>query len=224
MAGVSGTDYGHARRGPPPVRLRLDRRPRCAEDDEYRAYNWPFPSPAARIRQLDETVEICRRLWTADDVTYAGRHYAVTNAYLQPKPDPLPSIMIGGGGEQLTLKVVARHADWWNLPGGSLENYARKLAILDGYCAEIGRDATEIVRTWSCEVVAVAATEAEARRLAEASPFYRGAGLIGTPAQVIDQIEAWKAIGVRHFQLRFADCPRLDGIERFIQDVLPHVR
>lgn len=194
------------------------------KDDEYHAYNWPFPSAAVRIRQLDETVEICRRLWTADDVTYAGRHYAVTNAYLQPKPDPLPPIMIGGGGEQLTLKVVARHADWWNLPGGSRENYARKLTILDGYCAEIGRDATEIVRTWSCEVVAVAASEAEARQLAEASPFYRGTGLIGTPAQVIDQIEAWKAIGVHHFQLRFADHPRLDGIERFIQDVLPHVR
>jgi alkanesulfonate monooxygenase SsuD/methylene tetrahydromethanopterin reductase-like flavin-dependent oxidoreductase (luciferase family) len=194
------------------------------KEDEYHAYDWPFPAAAVRIRQLAETVEIARRLWTADDVTYTGRHYRVTNAYLQPKPDPLPPVMIGGGGEQLTLKVVARHADWWNLPGGSRDTYARKLAILDGHCAAIGRDPATIQRTWSCEVVSVAATESEARRLAEASPFYRGAGLIGTPAQVIDQIEAWKALGVRHFQLRFADFPRLDSIARFTQDVLPHVR
>lgn len=105
------------------------------KEDEYRAYGWDFPTPATRIRQLEETVAIAKRLWTADDVTYVGRHYAVRNAYLNPKPDPLPPIMIGGGGEQRTLRVVARYADWWNMPNGTPENYARKLNILRGYCA-----------------------------------------------------------------------------------------
>jgi alkanesulfonate monooxygenase SsuD/methylene tetrahydromethanopterin reductase-like flavin-dependent oxidoreductase (luciferase family) len=194
------------------------------KDDEYRAYNWEFPSPAVRIRQLEETVEIAKRLWTADGVTYEGRHYRVENAYLQPKPDPLPPVMIGGGGEQLTLKVVAKHADWWNLPGGTIENYARKLDLLRGYCDAIGRDFGAIRKTWSCEVVAVADTEAEARRQGEASPFYRGAGLIGTRQQVIDQIGRWTETGVTHFQLRFADFPRLEGIQRFAEEVLPHFR
>ena len=194
------------------------------KEDEYRAYNWPFPRPAVRIQQLEEAVEIARRLWTADDVTYEGRHYQVHNAYLQPKPDPLPPIMIGGGGEQLTLRVVARHADWWNGNVGSREAYTRKLEILRGHCEREGRDYDAIRKTWSCDTVAIAPTEEAARRLAEASPFYGGTGLIGTPSQVVEQLEGWVQTGVTHFQLRFADFPRLDGIERFLEDVLPHFR
>ena len=194
------------------------------KEDEYHAYNWEFPPPATRIRQLEETVEICRRLWTADGASYEGRHYRIANAYLQPKPDPLPPVMIGGGGEQLTLKVVARHADWWNISGGTRDNYERKLGILRGYCEQFGRDYEAIRKTWSIDTVAVAGTEEEARRLAEASPFYSGAGLVGTPAQVAEQLRGWIDTGVTHFQLRFADFPRPDGIERFMDEVLPQFR
>jgi alkanesulfonate monooxygenase SsuD/methylene tetrahydromethanopterin reductase-like flavin-dependent oxidoreductase (luciferase family) len=190
--------------------------------DEYAAYNWPFPSPATRIRQLAETVEIAKRLWAADNVTYEGQHYQVHNAYLNPKPNPLPPIMIGGGGEQLTLRVVAQHADWWNSTLGSREQYAHKLDVLRRHCEAVGRDYDAIRKTWACEVVAVGRTEEEARRMAEASPFYSGAGLIGTPAQVIEQLQHWIDLGVSHFQLRFADAPRLDGLQRFMAEVQPH--
>lgn len=194
--------------------------------DEYRAYNWPFPVPAIRIRQLEEALEIVKQLWTANGVTYVGEHYQVYDAFLSPKPNPLPPILIGGGGEQLTLKLVAKHADWWNLPGGTPENYARKLSILRRHCDVIGRDYERIRKSWLCEMVAVAPTEAEARRLAENSPFYRGPdiGLIGTPEQIIEQLWRWVAIGVTHFQLRFVDFPRSDGIQRFMDEVMPHVR
>ncbi len=194
------------------------------KEDEYRAYNWPFPPPAVRIRQMVETVEIAKRLWTADNVTYEGRHYQIRDAYLDPKPDPLPPIMIGGGGEQLTLNAVARLADWWNLAGGTRERFADKLEVLRGHCERVGRDYDTIRKTWSCEVVAVAPAEDEARRLAEASPFFGGSGLIGTPPQVIEQIQGWIDLGVTHFQLRFADFPRTEGIERFMEEVLPHFR
>lgn len=116
------------------------------KEDEYRAYGWDFPRPAARIRQLRETVAIAKRLWTADDVTYEGRHYSVRHAYLNPKPDPLPPIMIGGGGERLTLRVVAEHADWWN-GGGDRATYAHKLDVLGGHCAEVGRGDDTIKKT-----------------------------------------------------------------------------
>jgi alkanesulfonate monooxygenase SsuD/methylene tetrahydromethanopterin reductase-like flavin-dependent oxidoreductase (luciferase family) len=66
------------------------------KEDEYRAYGYAFPRPAVRIRQLRETVEVAKLLWTADDATYAGQHYRVDHAHLHPKPDPLPPIMIGG--------------------------------------------------------------------------------------------------------------------------------
>ena len=193
------------------------------KEDEYRAYGWDFPRPAVRIRQLEETVEIAKRLWTADNVTYEGQYYSVRGAHLNPKPDPLPPIMIGGGGEQLTLGVVARHADWWN-GGGRRETYAHKLDVLRGHCAVAGREYGDITKTWQCECVAVAPTGAEAERMAEASPFYteRDAALVGTPAQVIAQIEAWASLGVSHLQLRFADFPRTDGIRLFMEAVMPH--
>jgi len=194
------------------------------KQDEYRAYGWPFPGAGTRLRQMTDTIEIARRLWTEDNVTYEGSEYQVHDAYLNPKPDPLPPIMIGGGGERTTLRIVAQHADWWNIPGGSRENYARKLAILRGYCAEIGRDFDSIRKTWACEVVSVARTSAEARRIAEASPFYSGEGLIGTPDEVIAQLRQWIDLGVTHFQFRFADFPRTDGIELFMEEVLPHVK
>jgi alkanesulfonate monooxygenase SsuD/methylene tetrahydromethanopterin reductase-like flavin-dependent oxidoreductase (luciferase family) len=193
------------------------------KEDEYRGYGYDFPRPAVRIQQLEETVEIAKRLWTADGVTYEGRHYAVHNAYLNPKPDPLPPIMIGGGGEQLTLRVVAKHADWWN-GGGTRAVYAHKLEVLRGHCAAIGRDDETIAKTWQCECVAIAPTRAAAEALAEASPFYAGveASLVGTPAQVIEQIEAWVALGASQMQIRFADFPRTDGIRLFMDEVMPH--
>ena len=191
------------------------------KEDEYRAFNWPFPKPAARIKQLEETVEIAKRLWAEDDVTYEGQHYRVAHAYLQPKPDPVPPVLIGGSGEQLTLRVVAKHADWWN-GGGTMENYTRKLTVLRGHCDAVGRDFGAIKKTWGCDAIAIAATEQAARRMAEASPFYSTSGLIGTAAQVTEQIGQWIDLGVAHFHLRFADFPRTDGIERFLADVLPH--
>jgi alkanesulfonate monooxygenase SsuD/methylene tetrahydromethanopterin reductase-like flavin-dependent oxidoreductase (luciferase family) len=193
------------------------------KEDEYRAYGWPFPRPAVRIQQLEETVEIAKRLWTADDVTYEGRHYRVEGAVLRPKPDPPPPIMIGGGGEQLTLRVVAKHADWWN-GGGTREVYARKLGVLRDHCAAVGRDPEGIKKTWQCECVAVAPTREGAEALAAASPYYtvRESALVGTPAEVVAQIEAWAALGASHLQLRFADFPRTDGIRLFMDEVMPH--
>ena len=125
------------------------------KEEEYRAYTWEFPRPAVRIKQLEETVEIAKRLWREDDVTYEGKHYRVEHAYLDPKPDPLPPIMIGGSGEQSTLKVVAKHADWWN-GGGTMENYTHKLDVLRGHCEAEGRDFARIKKTWQCECIAVA--------------------------------------------------------------------
>jgi alkanesulfonate monooxygenase SsuD/methylene tetrahydromethanopterin reductase-like flavin-dependent oxidoreductase (luciferase family) len=193
------------------------------KEDEYLAYGYEFPKPSVRIRQLEETIEIARLLWTQDDATWTGKYYHVAHAWLQPKPDPLPPILIGGGGEQLTLRVVAKHADWWN-GSGTREIYAHKLDVLRGHCAAVGRDFNSIRKTLQCECVAVGRTGEEARQMAEASPFYAGpdTALVGTPAQVIEQIEAWGALGVSHFQIRFADFPKTDGVRRFMEEVMPH--
>jgi alkanesulfonate monooxygenase SsuD/methylene tetrahydromethanopterin reductase-like flavin-dependent oxidoreductase (luciferase family) len=191
--------------------------------DEYRAYGYTFPSAPVRLAQLEDTVEIARRLWTTPGpVSYAGSQYSITDAHVQPKPDPLPPIMIGGGGERRTLRIVAKHADWSNLPGGSLEIYRHKLEVLAQHCAAIGRDPDTIRKSWACECVAVAPNRAEAQRIAEASPFYEPENaLVGTPDEVSAALARWRALGVSHFQLRFADFPRLQGAQLFAREVLP---
>jgi alkanesulfonate monooxygenase SsuD/methylene tetrahydromethanopterin reductase-like flavin-dependent oxidoreductase (luciferase family) len=193
------------------------------KEDEYRAYGYEFPVPAVRIAQLDDTVTIARRLWTTPGpVSYQGRYYAIEAARLQPKPDPLPPVMIGGGGERLLLRVVAKHADWYNLPGGSLERYRHKLDVLAGHCAAVGRDPATIRKTWACECVAVATNYAEAERLAQSSPFYDPeSAIVGTPDEVAAALADWAGAGVSLFQLRFADFPSTRGLELFGREVLP---
>ncbi len=191
------------------------------KQDEYLAYNYEFPKASVRIAQLSETVQIIQKLWTEAPASFEGKYYRIKDAYCEPKPDPRPPILIGGGGEKLTLRVVAQYADWWNIPGGSVENYARKLEILRDHCQAVGRNYDEIVKTWAGELVAIAETEAEAKRIAEASPFDGSSRIVGTPDQVAQYLRRFTDLGVAHFILRFADFPNPAGVELFAQEVIP---
>jgi len=122
-------------------------------ENEYRGYGYEFPKPADRIGMLRESVEIVKSMWTNTETSYDGKYYKMVRANCDPKPlqKPNPPIWIGGGGEQLTLRVVAEHADCSNF-GGKLDEWARKREILKGHCAAVGRDESEIRKTWSPEV------------------------------------------------------------------------
>ena len=110
-------------------------------ENEYRGYGYEFPKPKDRIGMLRETVEIVKSMWTQPETTYRGTYYDLSRANCDPKPlqDPHPPVWIGGGGEQLTLRVVARHADCSNF-GGSPEQWAHKREVLKAHCADVGRD------------------------------------------------------------------------------------
>ena len=118
---------------------------------EHTSMGIPLYRPGERIRRLDEACEIIRRLFTEPTVDFDGRYYQLKDARSEPKPvqKPHPPFVIGGGGEQLTLRVVARHADIWNYTGDSPEEFRRKADILRGHCAAIGRNPEEI--TLSCQ-------------------------------------------------------------------------
>jgi alkanesulfonate monooxygenase SsuD/methylene tetrahydromethanopterin reductase-like flavin-dependent oxidoreductase (luciferase family) len=191
-------------------------------EEEYRAYNFDFPSPAVRLAQLEEAVQLVKRLWTESPASFAGSHYRIDNAYCEPRPNPIPPLLIGGGGEQLTLRVVAKYADWWNIPGGPVANYARKLEILRQHCAAVGRDYDSILKTWSAEAIAVAESEAEAQRIAAASP-YNSHSIVGTPEQVAAQLQPFLDLGVEYLIVRLLDFPATAGIELFLHDVLPRL-
>ncbi len=192
-------------------------------EEEYRAYSFPYPKASVRIAQLEEAIQVVKLLWTQSPASFQGRYYTIEDAYCEPRPDPIPPLMIGGGGEKLTLRLVARHADWWNIPGGSAENYAHKLDVLRGHCEAIGRDYNEILKTWSAEAVAVAETDAEARSIAEASP-YDNHPIAGTPERVAEELQSFVDLGVQYLIVRLLDFPETAGIELFAREVMPRLR
>ena len=118
------------------------------QENEHQAYGLPFYTMGERLQRLDEACQVLNMLWTQERSTFKGKYYQLTDAPLMPKPvqKPRPELMIGGGGEKVTLKIVARWADHWNVWGGP-DILAKKGKILDGYCAAIGRDPKTIVRS-----------------------------------------------------------------------------
>jgi alkanesulfonate monooxygenase SsuD/methylene tetrahydromethanopterin reductase-like flavin-dependent oxidoreductase (luciferase family) len=118
---------------------------------------------------------------------------------------------------------VAKYADWWNNSGGTLENYAHKHDVIRQHCAAVGRNYDEIVKTWSADAIAVAETEAEAARIAAASPYSNNT-IMGTPAQVAEQLQAFIDLGVEYLIVRLLDFPNPAGIELFMQEVVPLLR
>ena len=104
-----------------------------------------FPPTAERFERLEETLQICRQMWSASEEPYAGRHYRLGRTLNAPQPLRTPPILIGGGGEKKTLRLVAQYADACNLFGGP--DVARKLDVLRGHCETVGRDYAEIEKT-----------------------------------------------------------------------------
>lgn len=113
---------------------------------EHRSRNIELPAPGKRLRMLEEAIEITKALWTQETVDFDGKYYQLHGARMEPKPiqKPHPPILIGGSGEQLTLKIVAKHADIWNYSGGDIETFKHKVEVLKGHCETVGRDFNEI--------------------------------------------------------------------------------
>lgn len=192
-------------------------------EPEYQSHNWDYPKPYVRIAQMEETIKIARAMWTDAPANYEGKYYRIEDAYCEPRPDPMPPILVGGGGEQLTLRVVAKHADMWNIPGHSYDDYARKLDILRAYCDEEGRDYDEIVKTWSCESIALAETGSKAAEIMAASP-YDNHPVVGTPEDVAAHLQRYVDLGVTYLIVRLNDFPKQDGIRLFVDEVMPRLR
>jgi len=201
-------------------------------EQEFTAYGYDFPPIGTRLRQLDEALHICRRMWTEERATFEGRYHRVREAWCNPKPvqKPYPPIMIGGGGEKVLLRIVAEHADRWNL-GGGIDDFRQKLPVLEAHCRAIGRDPTTIEKSWFGNLLIEPDDERLQRRLAKRAARTGAAAdhldqrtIAGTPPQVIGRIREFVALGVTHFIAMFGRVDRLDATELFAREVIPAFR
>ena len=193
-------------------------------EEEYHAYGWPFPPAPVRIAQLAEAIEVIRLLWGEGAASYHGAHYQVSGARCEPRPDPVPPILVGGHGEKYLLRVVAQHADWWNCIFRDAATYARKQEALKRHCREVRRDYDAILPVARVGIL-IADTEREVERL-KIAPHVRPMADIqvaGTPAQVTDFLRTVIAQGARRLTVNFADAPRPEGTWLFAAAVLPHL-
>lgn len=185
-------------------------------ENEFNAYGYTFEKPATRVQRVSEAAQIIRKMWTEEKTSFKGRHYEVQDAYCFPQPvqKPHPPIMIAGSGEQLTLKTVARHADWSNFTAwfGSTEAFSGKVDVLAKHCDKVGRDIGEITKSFAVYVlIGEDRAEADAKEAyfnetmvkRWGAGFDRKAPLRGTPEDVISQINDYRESGVDYFIVRF---------------------
>jgi F420-dependent oxidoreductase-like protein len=118
-------------------------------EPEHAQYGLDLPPMRERLQRLDEACSILKALWTTPRATFDGKHYQVREAYHEPKPvqRPHPPLIIGGGGEKVTLRIAARHATEWNLANGTPDDFRRKCGLLDEHCRAVGRDPSTIARS-----------------------------------------------------------------------------
>jgi alkanesulfonate monooxygenase SsuD/methylene tetrahydromethanopterin reductase-like flavin-dependent oxidoreductase (luciferase family) len=189
-------------------------------ENEYRAYGYEFPSARVRIEQMIEGVQVMRAMWSDSPATFRGTYYQVENAYCEPRPVPRPIVMIGGDGEQRTLRAVAEHADWWNSVMRPASVLRHKLDVLEQHCLDVGRDYASVRKTLTLTVY-LAATRAEAERWAGAKLEGPNPPFAGEPRALIDYLQERVALGFDLFQMVFAGFPDTTDLRLFVDQVLP---
>ncbi|OBF07139.1 LLM class F420-dependent oxidoreductase [Mycobacterium sp. ACS4054] len=116
-------------------------------DREHAALGFPYPPVSRRFEMLEETLQICRQMWSADDGPYQGKHYRLAETICEPQPIRRPPILIGGDGEKKTLRLVAQYADVWNSTVTDPDQLEHKIEVLHRHCDAVGRDPGEIRKT-----------------------------------------------------------------------------
>ena len=184
-------------------------------EHEYRAYGYPYPDAPERLRQLREAIQVILAMWTQEEATFEGKYYQVRGAINQPKGVQKPHIplLIGGGGEKVTLKLVAQYGDACNV-SGDIPTLKHKFDVIKQHCEAIGRDYESIHRT-SISICSIAETDEEA--LAKIPPALRmrfgdriNSGLIGSPATIRQRLAAFEEAGVQELILGFPDITTLE--------------
>ncbi|GHO81997.1 LLM class flavin-dependent oxidoreductase [Dictyobacter formicarum] len=187
--------------------------------EECNSYNFEFPTPGVRIEELEETLQIVKALWREDHVTIEGKYYSVKDANCQPKPDPIPPIMVAAFQPRM-MRLAARHADWWVTQGAEIPKITAQVESLNEACDKIGRGRTSIKRLLQLGCYC-APTETELKQIIGNKEVNPNWSLSGTPAQVVEQLRPFIDLGFDHFIIDTSDFPNLTTLKMLAYEVLP---
>ncbi|MBV9232151.1 MAG: LLM class F420-dependent oxidoreductase [Chloroflexi bacterium] len=193
-------------------------------EHEYRGYGYDYPETKVRLSQLREAVQVIRAMWTQEEALFEGKYYQVRGAINQPKGVQKPHIplLIGGDGEQVTLKLVAQYADACNIRG-DVPTIKHKLAVLKQHCESVGRDYESIHRTVA-GLCSIGETDEQARaKVPQAVLDHFGnrlSMLIGSPDTIRKGLAELEAAGVQEVILGFLDILELDSLRFFAREFI----
>ena len=174
--------------------------------DEYEAYGYDFPKPSVRFAQLEETIEICRRMWTEDHPSFEGRFFRIDGAAAPPKPEVPPRICIGAGGERIGLPLAGRLADMWNcmVADDDHTGLSRKRDIVRASAEKAGRDPDKIETSLTVErPLPDTDTESES---------------------MLEHLAGMQSLGVEHFVMDFGHPQSTEPVMRFVEQVMTPLR
>jgi F420-dependent oxidoreductase-like protein len=209
-------------------------------ESEHKAYGIPFPAVKERFERLEEAIRLIRALHEPGPTTFEGRYYHVEDAECLPKPDPRPPLIIGGGGEKKTLKLVAKYADEWNGVGMTSEVFKHKLDVLAGHCEAAGRDPATIRKSMMAFAM-VGPNQAALDRATERLMNMRGAPsgmslaefraaakergtLAGTTDELIDQLGRLAELGLEEVQFQHFNFDSDEVPEYLAAEIAPKVK
>ncbi len=186
---------------------------------EFDSYGWPFGTVKERMEKLEDAVQIIHKMMTERPASYSGKHYSIHEALNDPLPvqKSRPPIMIGGGGEQQTLRMVAQYADYCNVFGDPA-GVQHKFEVLRQHCERVGRPYDEVIRSNHTGIL-IACDEQELARKREAYPEFNG--LIGTPDTVIARMREYAAVGSQYVTFSMPDAADLEPVHLFGETVVP---
>lgn len=196
-------------------------------EHEYRAYGYEYPDAPTRLRYLREAVQVILKMWTEEEAVFEGKYYQVRGAINQPEGAQKPHIplLIGGGGEKVTLKLVAQYGDACNVGHLDNEGLAHKFEVIRQHCANVGRDYNEIRRNvlFNCSI---AETEEAALQKAEVfrrnipSGRLREQGLVGTPESIRKRLQEIEQAGAQEVVIWMPDAAQLESVRLFASECI----
>ncbi len=211
------------------------------QEREHAMFGYELGDVTTRMDRLEEGLEVVTRLLRSDEpVSYDGRFFQLRDAVLLPRPQRPggPPIMVGGRGPKRTLPLVARYANIWNAVRLTPDDFRERSTRLDTLLQEVGRQPGDVKRTFNVPVVCGRDTNDLERRVRGLRRWGMFAGLsldelfdalrgwpaiVGTPEEVVAQMQAYAAVGVEEIMLQWVDMEDIDGLQLLAKQVLPHV-